>query len=385
MTFRCPRAGRSLLLPALLCILLLPASAAAQWVVDAAAGRALYDPLAQRVGAVNVSLGARYQGTDRWVYLAGGTDLGSMGLSWGAGGLGGRLGLLGGTGWNLGVSLGGHLYGYSESRFEVESEGTRNPVVEPADWGATLEGIPTLALRGGRVEVELRSGLVQTLGPYAGEFLVVTAYDGGAGVTVTPAPGVRLGTTARYMHFPEGGYPYLGGSLQLSRGAGALWAFGGRWFADTAALASPRLGYGVGASLSLGHGLDVTAGWQQESSEPLYLSAPRRTWSVRLSRTIGRPAPLDGGVLPLPDAEGTVAIRLPASAARTPPSVLGDFTGWKPVPLVRSGEFWVVHLPIPSGVYHYGFRTAEGEWVLPPSVRRVDDGMGGESAVLVVP
>ncbi|HEV2148009.1 MAG TPA: glycogen-binding domain-containing protein [Longimicrobiaceae bacterium] len=365
-------------------LLLLPTTASAQWVVDAAAGRALYDPVGQRVGAVNVSLGARYQGHGRWTYLAGGTDLGSLGLSWGAGGLGGRLGLLRRGDWELGVNLGGHLYGYSESHYQVNVGGRLVDVEEEADWGATLEAVPTVSLRGERLEVELRSGVVQTMGPFEGELLAVAAYDGGARVAVTPSAGVQLEGVGRYMHFPEGGYPYAGGSLRLSRGPGAVWAFGGSWFADTTALPAPQLGYGVGASVSVGRGVEVTAGWQQESSEPLYLSAPRRTWNVRVSRTLGRPAPLSAVLPPVP-AEGTVAIRLPASAAESPPSVLGDFTEWKPVPMVRSGEFWVVHLPISSGVYHYGFRTAKGEWVLPPSVRRVDDGMGGESAVLVVP
>ena len=394
MTARARAAGRSALLPALfsaLALALLPAAARAQWIVEATAGRAVYDPVSAKIGAVNASLGARYQGTGRWLYLSGGTDLGSQGLLWGVGGLGVHPTVFRRGSWALGVDLGAHVYGFTESEYVVEEAGTPVTVTDPGDWGATLEAVPTATFRRGRVGVELRSGMVQTLGPYEdelltgpvdGEFLVVTAYDGGASVSVEAAPGMEVEALGRYMRFPEGGYPYLGGSARLFRGRGALWAFGGRWFSDF--VPSPRTGYGIGGSVRAPLGIEVSALWQQETSDPLYLNAPRQTWSVRVSRRLGRAAELPGAVGVTP-ADGAVAIRLPLSAAEEAPFVLGDFTEWQPVPMVRNGEFWEVRLDIPSGVYHYGFRTAAGDWLLPESLPRADDGMGGESAVLVVP
>jgi hypothetical protein len=345
-------------------------------------GRAVYDPVNASVGAVNASLGLRYGGATRWLYVSGGSDLGSQGLVWGAGGLGGRLGILRRGEWNLGVELGGHVYGFGESSYEVEVGGARIPVTDPGVWGGTVEAIPTLGFQRGPLAVELRSGVLETFGPYQGEYLAVTAFDGGADVTVTPAPGVQVGAVARYMRFPEGGYPYLGGSVQLSRGAGALWGFAGRWMADS--LASPRTGYGVGASVTPLRGVQVVGGWQQEPSDPLYLNAPRRTWSVRVSRAFGRaPRALPELTAPRP-ADGMTVIRLPAAAAPAAPSVLGDFTGWKPVPMARNGPFWEVRLAIPPGIHHYGFRDGSGEWFLPEHLPAADDGMGGKSAVLVV-
>lgn len=397
MTFRSPDAGRSLLLPALFfALLLVPTPASAQWSADAAVGRAVYDPLASRIGALNASVGIRHRGagtrlrtSDRWLYLSGGTDLGAQGLVWGAGGLGARAAVLRGTGWDLGVELGAHGFGYSGSTYEVDVGGFPVQVSDPGDWGGTVEAAPSLALRRGRAALELRSGMVGTfgpvdaLGPDEGELLFVAGFDGSANATVEPLPGIQLGAVGRYMRFPEGGYPYLGGSAQLARGPAALWGFVGRWMSDS--LPAPRNAFGVGASVTPRPGVRVTGGWQQEPSDPLHLNAPRRTWSVRVSRTFGRAAPALPEVAAPPAPDGTTAIRLPAAALDAPPSVLGDFTGWEPVPMVRNGPFWEVRLAIAPGIHHYGFRDAGGAWFLPDGLPTADDGMGGKSAILVVP
>ena len=388
MTFRSPSAGRSLLLPALFCCLA-PTAAAAQWIADAAVGRAVYDPVNARVGAVNASLGVRYNSTglrlhttERWLYLSGGSDLGSQGLRWGAAGAGGRLSLARGAAWELGVDVGADLYGYTDSSYEVDENGIRVTVEEEGDWGGTAQAVPTLEYTRGRVGVELRSGVVTTYGPVEGEWLAVTAFDGGATVTAAAAEGVQMGAVGRYMRFPEGGYPYLGGSVQFTRGPGALWAFAGAWLSDS--LAAPREGYGVGASYSPLPGFRVMGGWQQEPSDPLYLNAPRRTWSLRVSRTVGPAAPALPALEPPRPADGGTLIRLPAAAVAEAPSVMGDFTEWKPVAMVRNGPFWELRLPIAPGIHHYAFRTAAGEVFVPEHLPSADDGMGGKSAVLVV-
>ena len=388
MTFRSPGAGRSLLLPALFCCLA-PTAAAAQWIADASVGRAVYDPVNARVGAVNASLGLRYASTglrlrttERWLYLSGGSDLGSQGLRWGAVGAGGRLPVARGAAWELGVDVGADVYGYTASSYGVEVNGVRVTVEEDGDWGGTARAIPTLEYTRGPVGVELHSGVVTIYGPFEGEWLAVTAFDGGATLTATAAEGLQVGAVGRYMRFPEGGYPYLGASAQLTRGRAALWAFAGTWVSDT--LASPREGYGVGASYAPLPGFQVMGGWQQEPSDPLYLNAPRRTWSLRVSRTLGRTAPSLPRVAPPASADGATVIRIPAAALAEAPSVMGDFTEWKPVPMVRNGPFWELRLAIAPGIHHYAFRTAAGEVFVPEHLPSADDGMGGKSAVLVV-
>jgi hypothetical protein len=82
---------------------------------------------------------------------------------------------------------------------------------------------------------------------------------------------------------------------------------------------------------------------------------------------------------------GGVTLRIPGRGLRQAPSVAGDFSGWRPLRMVRSGEFWVIRLDLAPGAYRYAFRTADGEWFVPDSVPgRRDDGMGGVSALLLV-
>jgi 1,4-alpha-glucan branching enzyme len=66
----------------------------------------------------------------------------------------------------------------------------------------------------------------------------------------------------------------------------------------------------------------------------------------------------------------------------------GDFNGWNPTshPLTRQdGGWWEIDLDLEPGIYQYKL-VVDGEWVLPEDVeRRVDDGFGGQNAVLVIP
>ena len=68
------------------------------------------------------------------------------------------------------------------------------------------------------------------------------------------------------------------------------------------------------------------------------------------------------------------------------PFIAGDFTDWKPVPMERHDNEWRFPVALPPGAYRFAFRDRNGEWFVPASVpNRLDDGMGGWVAVLVVP
>jgi 1,4-alpha-glucan branching enzyme len=75
------------------------------------------------------------------------------------------------------------------------------------------------------------------------------------------------------------------------------------------------------------------------------------------------------------------------SAAEHPaaPALIGDFTGWQPVAMTKSGDVWTATVAVRPGAHHYAFRAADGRVVVPPGAATVDDGFGGRSAVLVVP
>lgn len=67
--------------------------------------------------------------------------------------------------------------------------------------------------------------------------------------------------------------------------------------------------------------------------------------------------------------------------------LVGSMTGWRPVPLARDGDQWVLRLPLEPGRYEYRLEVREHgvtrvEWL--PGAERADDGFGGENGILRV-
>ncbi len=116
---------------------------------------------------------------------------------------------------------------------------------------------------------------------------------------------------------------------------------------------------------------------------------------------LGSPAAVDGGlrviwnplagapspplVSALIEGDATVVLfQLVQDDAETV-SVIGDFSGWKPVAMERQGELWVARVPLQPGLYHFGF-LVDGEWHVPGQAPgRVTDEFGRVNATLVVP
>ncbi|HEX8245694.1 MAG TPA: glycogen-binding domain-containing protein, partial [Longimicrobium sp.] len=164
------------------------------------------------------------------------------------------------------------------------------------------------------------------------------------------------------------------------------WAYAGEWSGTD--FPAPRLAFGAGASVRHRRAR-LEVGVRQEPMDPVYLSTPRRTWTVQLSHGIGRaPAPPQAPPVPafLPAvANGVAVFRLPRGEHPQPPVLVGDFSGWRPVAMTEEGDDWTVRVSLPPGAHHYGFRAADGTFFTPPGVPTVDDGFGGTSAVLLVP
>lgn len=65
--------------------------------------------------------------------------------------------------------------------------------------------------------------------------------------------------------------------------------------------------------------------------------------------------------------------------------VMGDFSNWVPVQLVRtSGRWWTVTLPIRPGVYEMNVRADGGPWEAPPGLVQLTDEFGGSVGMLTV-
>lgn len=354
-----------------------PAASAAQgWSASVSAGRAVDDPVSARLGSSVVSAGVDYgDSAARWLYLRAGTPLGSRGPAWGAAGAGTWLGVDRGP-LTVGASLGGHLFGWNAAD-SVESGG-----------GATVEVMPAVTYARGPLRAELASGFVGTT---AAADSAGTASRGlsesSTRLIAAIAPGVELSGEGRFLHASDGDWKYAGAAAQAERGRWGAWAYAGSWLGSFPA---PKAAYGVGGSVRQGRNR-LEASVRQEPTDPLYLSTPRRTWSVQLSRGFGRvptaparapqPPPL---VLPAV-ANGVAVFRLPRSEYPQAPALMGDFNRWQPVAMTAEGDWWTASVSLPPGVHHYAFRTATGAVVVPPGAPTVDDGFGGVSAVLVVP
>ena len=65
--------------------------------------------------------------------------------------------------------------------------------------------------------------------------------------------------------------------------------------------------------------------------------------------------------------------------------IMGDFTDWAPVPLVRRGrDHWELLIPMGAGVHHINLRIDGGKWIAPPGMPTVKDDFSGEVGVLVI-
>lgn len=85
-------------------------------------------------------------------------------------------------------------------------------------------------------------------------------------------------------------------------------------------------------------------------------------------------------------AEGGAEMELRVEAHDTlAVEVAADFSQWKPLPMVREGDEWVVRVMLPPGKYRIGVRANLGPWRSPRNLARVRDDFGGESGLIVIP
>jgi hypothetical protein len=352
-------------------LLLAPVAAAAQLTLEAAAGHAVHDPVSARVRTTSGSLGLAYAAPDgHWAYVSGGAPLEGGGPGWGAAGVGGWVGIHRGA-VQLGVSAAGSGYAY----------GKAGP--NPSGSGGTVQLLPTLAVRRGRVLAEVSSGFSGAVDVLGDSTDRRGFHDSAARLSISPADGVTVGGDARWVRGEGGEWPYAGGSAEVRRPWGSAWAYAGAWLGDDQP--DPAAAYGAGVRVRVLPRTEVQAAVRQEPFEPLYWTAPRRTWSVSISRTLGKPRQAASSLrLPRVSA-GWAVFRLPRAEHARAPMVLGDFSDWRPVAMTDEGGAWVARVRVAPGAYHYAYRTAEGEVVVPEGVPTVDDGFGGRSALLVVP
>jgi hypothetical protein len=173
---------------------------------------------------------------------------------------------------------------------------------------------------------------------------------------------------------------YAGGTLQILRGPLRLWSSLGQWLSG----GRDGVAWSIGGASALGPQMELQVGARGNTFEPLYITSTATSlWgglSLRLGGTRRVQPPVAARL-----RNGQAVIRIPAGSAKGTLSIAGDFTGWKPVAMVRDGSQWTFTAALKPGVYHYAFVGEDGTWFVPASAPgRQPDGMGGQVAVLVV-
>ncbi|HEU4800974.1 MAG TPA: glycogen-binding domain-containing protein [Gemmatimonadales bacterium] len=171
-----------------------------------------------------------------------------------------------------------------------------------------------------------------------------------------------------------------GATLQLAQGPFVLWGSAGTWMSGGVDGAD----WSAGGSVALNPLIELNAGGRGNSFDPLYRSTTATSWWAGMSIRLGA-ASIARAPVPARYVDGRATIRIDASQVTGVPSIAGDFTNWKPVPMQRQGSHWSWIGTLVPGVYNYAFVAEDGTWFVPESVPgRKDDGMGGHVAVLVV-
>lgn len=65
--------------------------------------------------------------------------------------------------------------------------------------------------------------------------------------------------------------------------------------------------------------------------------------------------------------------------------VMGDFSDWSPITLVRRGrDLWELSVPLAPGMHQINVRVDGGPWMAPPNVPLMHDGFNGDVGLIVV-
>lgn len=66
--------------------------------------------------------------------------------------------------------------------------------------------------------------------------------------------------------------------------------------------------------------------------------------------------------------------------------VMGDFSDWSPLTLVRRGrDLWELNVPLSPGVHQINVRVDGGPWMAPPGIPTINDSFNGFVGLMVVP
>ncbi len=357
-----------------LALLLTGEASAQEWVADVHAGKASYETAPLASESSNVIAGLRFAVDQRFFQVAAAAPLSSGDLFWGA-------------------VVGGDRIAFRRGRIELgldatgQAHGQRDAVAEAPGWGMRGELMPVLSVSVGPLIMEGRSGGSWYRGRMGGTDWSRDLHVTDFALSLPLDPSIRIEGHARHLRPENEAYTFVGGGASAAVGPGGVQASVGSWVSGIEEDESSSTAWALGGSLPVTPATTLWVSARREPFDPHFLGAARTSWGAGISYRLG------GGDRSAPPRSGAehrsgerVVLRLPLSEASSPPMVAGDFTSWEPVRMHRRGDSWRLDLDLKPGLYHYAFRSADGEWFVPESVaHRRDDGMGGWVAVLIVP
>ncbi|MGQ0561726.1 MAG: glycogen-binding domain-containing protein [Gemmatimonadota bacterium] len=357
---------------------------AQEWNLDAQTGRirSALDPNAPE--SQSAVLGIRYDDALTSFRVSGGVPTGSEQPLWGSLAAAKRLVVRNG-GFFAGVDIAGNGFLMHDRVQRVrEVPGPLGPKLQPgpsfSGSAFAVQALPVLGFESARVQAHARAGVSHYNASFGENSRERTVRLADAEVVVAPSARFALIPSVRHYRADDGRFTYAGLTAVAVAGPATLWGTAGQWLSHS----DQAMPWAAGATLRVHDRIAISASARHDAIDPLYLAPPQTGWSAGVSILLGR-KPAISAPVPARYENGRATIRLPASKARTRPSVAGDFNDWKPQPMQRDGKDWTLTIALAPGVYNYSFVTESGEWFVPQKYAgRKDDGMGGHVAVLVV-
>jgi hypothetical protein len=366
-----------------------PASAQ-QWNVSAQAGR-MRSALDPADATSSIALGLQYEAPTTGFRLSTGVPTSSVEALWAGAGAWKRAALRH-SGFIAGLDLAGNAF---ITRDRSAQPAPDAPPFIPGPFDPPLEGVadrsghalagqalPVIGYEGSRLQLHARAGVSY----YTAEFGELntdrTVRLADVQLTLMPTASFALmPVVRRFEADDEDAVNYAGASAVIAHRLGSVWGSVGHWM-DADDVSEP---WAVGASLRVHPRATIQASARRDTFDPLYMQPAQTSWNVGVSLQVGGPVGPPAPPVPAAYEDGRATIQLPVSASPSAPSIAGDFTGWKPVPMRRAGDHWTYTVALEPGVYNYAFVSEDGTWFVPDDVPgRRDDGMGGHVAVVIV-
>ncbi len=218
------------------------------------------------------------------------------------------------------------------------------------------------------------SGIASALGPTAGVWARAGGWTG----------------TAIWSPFRLAGqwYPQVEGRVAASVGpVDLLGSVGWRSASSSSGISSTSWGGGT-ATVWLTSRAAVVVGAGDYPSDLLQALPKGQYVSVAIRLARNRPTepgkPMIGRTLYAPErSQSELRFTIPG-ASRV--DVVGDWTHWQPVPLVRTADGrWSLVLSLAPGVHRFNLVVDGARWIAPDEVGSVDDGFGGKISLIVIP